>query len=430
MVLLTALFTASLSSQQVTGRFGTAVYGWKMFDSSHAAQTIARAYETFQLAVTRGNVTVQTAGIGEMNLNSPFGDLGDVRVSNLFLRWKNVIRTIDLSLGRIPVFAGVGNGIVDGAMLKIRPGLRWNGTVYGGANVLQNLTGIQSANQLDGNYFFGGEMGGAVGWETRFTLSYMNRRMSVPEYYGVRPDSVFNPIRVLLSPEPRSEQYASADVRYEPWENGSLTGRYDYDLNFKRSLRAELFARVPVTGVLALTGNYIYREPWLQYHTFFDVFPVTSVSEYEGGLEFAFMPSLWIFGRFAYVRYTDDNAKRYTVGFNSFYCGASYAGSAGYAGDLNGLNLRMRYPLCDRKFIPSVQLAYSSYKLSPYDSLQSVFSIAGGVQYSPIPDIALNVQLQWLNNPLYAHDVRIFGMIDYWFSRHFPFPGGEGGSHE
>ena len=433
-VLSTLLFSPGVEAQQVTGRLGTAIYTWKPFDSVGTARSVIRGYETFQFGLSQGNFALQTAGTASMNLNAPFGELGDVRISNLFLRWKNAVNGVDVSLGRIPVFAGVGIGTVDGGMVKIRSEKHVGGMIYGGANVSPTLATAGTDNlseRLRNNFLLGGQVTATMFGTMHVSASYMNRRIAVPAYYGIRPDSLLNPISMLFSPEPRSQQYAGVDIRYECAESATLYGRYDYDLNFERMLRGELSGRLPLSAALAVTGDFMYRQPWLSYHTFFDVFPVSSTNEYGGGLEYAVGPAIWTFGKVAYVRYTDTNTIRYTVGVNSPYWGLSYSGATGYAGELTGISAQARYPLMDRKVIPSLQAAYSSYRLSAFEANRStVFSLAGGGCYYPIPQLGFDLQVQWLNNPYYAKDVRLFAKIDYWFSHNLRLFGGEGVGHE
>jgi hypothetical protein len=420
--LRTALLVALLSlpallvSQEVNGRFNTAMYSWEQFDTVNSSSVIVRAMQNFQLDVKQGDVTLHTSLYGAMNLSGTDDEQAMIRARQLYLKWKALDGTLDLSVGRVPVFAGVGMGAVDGAMAKVwLCDRRVSVLGYGGANVTPSLSSKGLAD-LDKNYLAGAQIAGTLAGGVRVGLSYVNRNMQRDSYTTMRPDSAFNPISVNIVPEFRAEQIAGADIRYTFSDALTTYGRFDYDLNAKRSLRGQLYARYDVTECVAVTGEFIYREPRIMYNSFFRMFPVSPSREVEGGLEYSFNPSIRAYGKFAYVRYTDEVSRRITVGLSTNCASIGYSGASGYAGELASVDAQVMIPLLERKVIPTIGVSYGSYIVdASLDERQEVFAGSLGGVFRPLAQFSIDAQAQWLKTPVAKDDVRFFAKINYWF---------------
>lgn len=418
-VVLCVFLTVSLArSQYINGRFSTSIYSFKKFDTTDVSKVLARGYQTLQLDMVQGDISLQTSLYGATDLSGSFGDDALVRFNNLFLKWRNIGGVLDLSLGRIPVFAGVGLGIVDGALVKARG---WNNDVtvvaYGGANVRSDLksTGF---TELGKNFLAGVQIIGNVLEGTRLGLSYVNRNIERDSYVAQRSDSLYNTIQTLVTPDYRAEQVMGADVRYDGSRIVTGYGRYDFDLYEKKNLRTQLELRVNATDRLAVLADYIYREPRLFYNSFFTIFPTHSIREYEGGVEYEFLPALKAFGKFGFVQYTGDASRRFTLGVNTDYASLSYSGTNGYAGLLNSVSLEAMVPLFDRRVIPTLGLSYASYDIEGGGgTTDNVFAASVGGVCRPIEQFSIDAQLQWLENPVMKSDVRLFAKINYWFNQ-------------
>ena len=421
-----ALVPALTIAQTVNGRLSSAVYTWQKFDTVDVSHTLARGFQTLQLDVSQGAVTLQTSLYGATNFSQSFGNDGLVRVNNLFLKWKDIANAVDVKVGRIPVFAGVGNGTVDGALVRAR-GMdeRLFLTAYGGANVLPDLKSAGFSG-LDERFLVGGQLITTLIPQARIGLSYVNRHIKRDSYWATRPDSLFNPTAVLVVPDSRDLQALGVDARYDAENAYSAYGRYDYDLNSKHSLRGQLEARVEATYRIALTGEFLYREPYVPFGSFFTVFPVSPIRESEGGVEYAVSPSYHAYARFAYVNYVDALNRRITVGLNADYGSVSYSGSSGYAGILNSLCVQGMYPLFHRLLVPTVGFSYSRYRLSE-DAAQDENAVecSLGAVVRPSSLISTDVQLEWLRNSVVNNDVRLLVKLNYWFNHKFNFFHGE-----
>jgi hypothetical protein len=411
-----SVFPGALEAQHVSGRFSTSVYGLEKYDTVNVSSTVARGIQTLQLNIAQGNVSLQTYLSGAISVDESFGNSGEIRARNLFLQWRDFTKGFDINLGRIPVFAGVGIGAVDGALLRAKMmNDELSCVAYGGANVRPDSRSSGTDN-LSQNFFVGGQVISTMVPSMRIGVSYMNRNIERDSYIALRPDSFYNAVAVLIQPDSRAQQKVGLDARYSESDNFYAYGRYDYDLNLKRSLRGELKSRLAVTTDLAFTGDFIYREPQIDYNSIFTIFPVSSIRELEGGIEYALSKDIRGYGRVGYVKYTDDQSRRLSIGVNSEYAAFSYSGTNGYAGLLSSYDLQGMYPLFDRKFVPTVGVSFARVRYDTYaPDGQNIYGGIFGFAYRPIQTFSFNTQMQWLRTPIAKNDVRFLGTINYWF---------------
>ena len=188
-------------AQEVNGRFGTSVYTWERFDTVGSSRTIARAFQSMQLDVSQGDFLFQTSLLGALTLHDDFGDDGTIRMSKLLVRWKNIGQLFDVSVGRVPVFAGVGLGAVDGALVRTNlMDRKISLQAYGGGNDRSDLA-TSGLSNIDKNFLIGAQATGDVAEDIRVGLSYVNRNVERDGYVATRPDSIGNPVAVTVAPE-------------------------------------------------------------------------------------------------------------------------------------------------------------------------------------------------------------------------------------
>lgn len=416
-VALILLLPAASSAQSVSGRFSSSFYTWEKYDTVDQSDLITRLYQNVELNAGYGDVSFHTFMNGAIGGAGSMSENGQVRVYNAYLRWKNIGGVAEARIGRVPVFAGVGNGVVDGLSLKSDLSSQITLSAYGGGNVSTALRSDAFDNLKD-NYFAGAQAVARFPEGVRLGLSYMNRQREVNSYWTVRPDSAYNPVTLLVEPPNRKEQLLGADALYDIKGGHSLYGRVDYDLNASELKKLEFDGRLSLTGEIAVTGTFIHRTPRIFYNTFFTLFPTESVQELEGGVEYRLCPWANAMGRIAYVMYDDDNSMRYTAGILTNYGGLKYAGSSGYAGDLHSVAVDAAYPLYDRLITPNVGLEYSLYDLSGAGS-ESMIAALAGVAVHPARSVSIDLQAQFLRNKIMDSDMRIFGKVSYWFSHQF-----------
>ena len=410
------LSATQLNAQFVTGRFTTSLYGWQGSDANASKLNFMRAYENVQLSANSGNFSFATNLQASNDFAARIGTDPELRLSSLVLKARNIASFFDLAVGRQYVFAGAGNGIIDGVDLKSSfLGGVVSAQAYGGYNIMDTRALNWKKNLAD-NSFFGAQATGRPLANLLVGVSYMNRRREPDAFTVVRLDSLLNPYLVTLSSTPYMEEYASIDANYDVLPDVNVYGRGDYDLNFERISRAELNARVGVLTSLFLTADVLHREPRLSYNSIFAVFNSNSTEELEGGAEYLVGTTIRTYARYAYVHYRDDNSQRLTLGGSYDFVSASFTHNFGFAGDLNGLALQAAYPLQDRIFIPMISAGYGSYKISPNAESNNVVNGSLGLTYRPIPSTSANIQMQYTRNRLYSNDVRIFLNFTYWFS--------------
>ncbi len=424
LVLLLSCGIGAATAQLVNGRFTTSFYTFERFDTVGSSKTYVRAFQGVQLSATQGDFSLQTYMLGAVNGTSEFGDNGRVRFYNLFLRWANIGKMGELSLGRQAVYAGAGNGTIDGLSARVKF-LDDKFTVrgYAGSVVNQDYTGIRK-NWHD-NLSFGGQVVTTVIPAARIGLSYMNRKQEQDPYWTMRNrDTTFTPVPYYVAPLPENEELGSADVSYDFGEIATAYGRYDYDFNYKNTARGQGAVRVHATPALAFTGEYIYRKPHVSFNSIFSAFTLNAVSEIEGGVEYSVKPvpgqlcglPFFVFAKIGYVSYTDDKSLRWTLGWSTTYGSMSYSHGSGYAGDIHTFNLQGSYPLCDRMLIPTVGLSMVRYRLSPEAPSEDALAILAGATVRPLKQFSFDLQGQWMKNKLYDRDMRLQVRLNYWFA--------------
>ena len=301
------------AAQLVSGRLATSFYAWERFDTVGTSQRSVRAFQAVQLSIAQDNVSLHTSLMGAANVAGAFGDAGRVRLYNLYLSWLNIGKSVDLHLGRQLVFAGVGNGTIDGIVAQasfLNRGIRVTG--FAGATVSPEFTDVRK--NMHDNYHFGGQIVTTMIPDARVGISYANRREERDPYWALRArDTSFSPVPYQVMTDAEAEALGSADASYTLHERLSVYGRYDYDFKNDRTSRAQGSVRVNVTSALALTGDYIHRVPRISFNSIFSAFVTNAVDEVEAGVEYGFTPMLRAFGRVAGVSCTDEKSTRWTI---------------------------------------------------------------------------------------------------------------------
>ena len=413
MVLL--LSSSAAIGQLVNLRLVSSAYGWKQYDTVGTSKKLWRGFQSVMLDVGQGDFSLHGNFQGAVMLQKHLDELPDYRLFYGYAQWKNIAKVADLSLGRLPFFVGVGSGTIDGALTRFHSTNNLLAmTVYGGANTPLDLT-VRQWGPLKRDFTLGGQALLSVE-DFRLGASYMNRQRERPGYWTLRPDTLFNPTSVYVDPEQTREQYAGADMSY--WlPEAKFYARYDYNLDYKQTQRAQMGVHYYPAGRWALSADYIHRAPRLPYNSFFSVFSVPTSEELEGGADYTIVRSTRVFVRGAAVTYVDDHSFRYTFGVANDYASASYRGSTGYAGELNAVSVQGSYPICNRALIPILGVSYTSYKLNAEDNTENTVATVLGVIARPLQLLSVDVQGQWLSNKVYKNDLRLFAELNFWISQ-------------
>lgn len=406
-------------AQLLTSRFTTSFYGWQGIDSARSSTLYARGYEQVHLNIANEQFQFLT----NFQVSNDFGTAialdPELRISSLMVKGNNIGGVADISVGRQFVYAGVGSGIMDGYLLERKFFDNTFGiTAYGGLNVIR--TRDWNLNQsLTDNSMYGALLSyspienGAIG------ISYMSKLWKRESYSGIRPnlaDSSFDPQYVVFYSRPNEEEFTSIDLLYDSPESFNVYARSDYDMIGEKFSRAQISAKYFVVKNLSIAADYLFHEPRLAYNSIFSVFNFGSTKELEGSVEYQILPKTRLFARFANVSYVDDNSQRLSIGGMYDFLTFNYTKNFGFAGDLNGINVFAVYPLQDLLLTPSVGFGYASYKLSKEAPSNSVLSLLAGVTYRPMKMLMTDFQLQWMNNPQFKNDLRVFIKASYYLS--------------
>jgi hypothetical protein len=376
---------------------------------------LLRAYENIYVNAATETYTFNMNAMVSNDFGSSIETDPELRVNSFLLKMKNLGGIADVTAGRQFVFAGVGNGLIDGVSGTARFLDRTLAvTGYGGSNVIQSRD-IRK-NYIGTNGLFGGQVTYAATEEAIVGLSYMNKRWQRKPYTALRLDSLFNPYSIVVNSRPNEEELASLDVEYQLEKQFTVQAKTDFDFHSEEISKLQTFARVGIMPELNVTAEYIYRQPRVAYNSIFSVFNINSTKEIEGGVEYRPLAKTFVYARFANVEYVDDNSQRLVVGGTYDMFSAVYTQNFGYAGELNGISVQAVYPMMDQKLTPMCAIGYATYKLSKNDPSSDVVNGTVGVNYRPDRLLSSDLQVQWMSNPQYKSDMRIFLKLNYWFS--------------
>lgn len=405
-------------SQLVNGRLISSVTSWERFDTVNVSNTLTRGFQSLFLDVAQSDFSIHTHLQGAVALQEKLDETPDFRAFYLYAKWRNIGDALDLSMGRVPYFAGVGNGTLDGVVTSARfAGNAYRVTLYGGGLVPVDL-GLSGWKPLSKSFAAGAQFITSAIPNTRLGLSYVNRQRSRDAYQAIRTDSLFNPFSTVITPEKWKEQFASADLSYRAGEY-TFYGRYDHNLNDQAVQRGQFGVRGTIDEVWSASAEFIHREPRIPSGSFFSVFSYSAVNEVEAGLDYRATPAIRTFLRGAYVLYDGENSFRYTLGAAHNYVSLSISGNTGYAGELGSATLQGVYPLFERTLIPSAAVTYSSYALNSAVPRETALAGAIGVTIRPMQTLSLDGQVQWVENKIVKNDFRFFGKVQFWFSEQF-----------
>jgi hypothetical protein len=418
-LLLALLFPHSTEAQTISGRFNTTIYSWDRLDGLLEGDTFNRithfrGYQTIRLGITHGDFSIRTYSQYSLDFNSEIAGDPIGRIYDLHLRWRNIFNILDLSVGRQPIYAGVGRGTIDGGSLRlnINNGM-YTAQIFAGSLVSPFQSGrIQEWND---RRMIGGQLAVRPIRGLYASVSYMDRHNKRESYIATRADSLFNPFQVLIDGDSREFQLASTDVSYQLATYASLYGRFDYNIDDSKPQRMEFWTRVNITPELALTAEYIFREPLVPLNSLFRMFEIESNQEVEGGIEYRLSDWLTLTGRVASVLYDDDDGMRIGLSAVSKYGSLSFSRTDGYAGELNSISFITYYPLSRDRWTLSAGGGYAAYTPADYegDSNWALSAIAG-ISHKISQSFSLDVRGQYITNRVFDYDTRIFLRINYW----------------
>jgi len=421
-------FTASEGlAQFINGRLVTSAYSWQTQLGDENSSTRFRAAETIQLDIGKNDLVLHTYFQGSNDFGSSsltdnpklssndFGssvtDDPKLRFYNLYIEKKKLFDILDIKVGRIPVFAGIGTGAIDGIGLKLRP---MSGKIFANAHV-GGLTppdqSLSIISDIGKNYLAKFQVGTNFIPNTSLSVGYLMKSMKAQDFTALRTDTMFNTYEVLIENSPELEQYASIDISSYC---GPVSVYGKTEIN-SRLQRAEIMAEISVLPTLGFSLDYLYREPRTAYNSIFAVFTQKNTNEIAGGLNYILLNKYKLYARYSFVKYNDDNASRLTIGMNSEYGALSYIKNFGYVGDMDIISADLMYPILNKKLYIHGGVSLMTLKYEQEDKSSNATALVLGGNFRPSSSISCDLQGQFLVNKVYKNDFRIYLKFGYSF---------------
>jgi hypothetical protein len=333
------------------------------------------------------------------------------RMYSISLKARQLLDLLDVQLGRFYVFSGAARGLIDGFSVKASPfqkKLSISG-FYGRLAPADRSIALNDA----GNTMIGLHISGQPTDALHASLSFARKQFSQKSYRAIRTDSLFNPLPIDFNPAKRTEDIVSADARYDVEGYGDVYARYDYDVETKAMARMNAFGRFRVREDLAVTAEYLQREPRIYYQSIFSVFAYSTIKDINAGLEYGLTEKWNLFANYGTISYGNESSQRITVGVNGDYISASFSKNISDRSDLDAASINAGYPLLNNMLTPTLLVSYAHYKLDESAPTHDAIGVAGGLVYRPLSSLIIDTQVQWMNNKVYANDVRLFLRVSY-----------------
>lgn len=415
LVLSFVFCTSSLIiSQNLNGRLTSSVYSFERFSTPSISNNYIRANEILSLNLNRDNVSLRTYFNFETDVSKDLKTDPRLRVYNFFLEARNVYDVLSFRLGRQPIINSVVGGLFDGVFASLEKS-NYKFTAYYGGNV-PAYQKFEFTDDWEHDFIVGGKLSTTAVKNFRISLGYVNKNFKPQEYNAVRLDEDLNPITVLIRNKSNQYQYASAEVSYEMQNLFTIDTRYDYDINYEKTSKVEIFGAYQQIKNLKLNAYYNYREPRVRYNSIFSVFDYGNTQEIEVGGDYTFLDNITVSGKFGYVKYKVENSKRVTAGISTKFGSVVYRKGLGYAGELDAVSIYSAYTFFKGLFTPSVGLSFTSYKLSQDSEKNDLMTVLAGCNIRPWRMLSFDLQGQFMNNKIYKNDYRFLFKLNYWFN--------------
>ena len=139
-------------------------------------------------------------------------------------------------------------------------------------------------------------------------------------------------------------------------------------------------------------------------------------------------PDVNAFGSLSKVFYTGDNSTQFSIGTNIYIFSVNFSHNDGFAGNLNGINAQVTYPLLERKLILIGSVSAENYKILQEDSvpLSHLYDGSLGITFRPLTLLSINLQGQYYQDPIYKNDFRGYLNVNYYFFSNLASPEGTG----
>lgn len=401
-------------SQNINGRLTSSVYSFERFSIPGVSNNYLRAYELINLNFNRDNFSLKTYFNFESDINKDLKTDPRFRVYNFYIEGRNISDILSFRLGRQPIINSVVGGLFDGIYTQVSKGdFKFN--AYYGGNV-PPYQKFETTDDWENDFIVGGQASTTALRNFQIDIGYVNKNFKSQEYNAIRLDEDLNPITVLIRNKSNQYQFAYAQIAYELTNYFSVNTRYDFDINFEKTSKIELYADYNQIKKLNLNFYFNYREPKVRYNSIFSVFDYGNTQEIEAGGDYAIDENFTISAKYGYVKFKDDNSQRASAGISTKFGTLSYRKSMGYAGELDALSAYSAYTFLNGLLTPSIGISFTNYKISKDSEKNNLTTVLAGFNLRPFRSLSFDAQGQFMNNKIYKNDYRFLFKVNYWFN--------------
>jgi hypothetical protein len=416
-ITLLAGIAGFIKAQNINGRISSSVYTFQRYDSANNSDTYARNYEMMNLNMNYGQFSLRTLINFETDLFQTVDNDPRVRFYNLFFEARDLFDIATVKLGRQPLISSAIGGVFDGAAVNLKYSDYRGNFFYGGNTPAYQK--LELTKNWKDDRVMGGKVSALLLENFNLGVSFIDKNFKSDSYITQRIDQNLDPVQALIEKKSNQYKFGTAELSYENDEKLAVNTRYDFDFNYEKTSKFELAADINYLPDLGFNLYYNYREPLISYNSIFSVFNYGNTQEIEAGANYKLNKLFTLSGRFANVKFTDENSQRITLGLISKYGSLSYRKNLGDAGEMDAVSVYSAYTLPGGVFTPSLGLSYTNYKLSKDDESNNLTSLLAGVNICPFKTLSFDLQTQYSNNRIYKNDVRFLLKLNYWFNQNF-----------
>jgi len=353
-----------------------------------------RAYQSFKFDLNQigtKNLSVHTYFRSTTDFLNENSTDPSTKVYNAYIDWKNIKKILDLRLGRQFLYVGVGNGTMDGFRFDFKPKVKVQLTGYIGFQLPEDQwTKVDSWNK---SHIFGGELATTYLRDTRFAVSYVQKeRDKALEQHFIGVNA--------------THRHCKLD----------FFSQFYYDLVYKKAQNFTLRGNgSSLWGKLYLSAEYQYRRPSIYSNSIFNVFKQDTYSILRFNGAYQPVKNFKFSSEYDLTLYESGNSTRFRFGFEYAYIGLGMYLRRGYGGESNGVYGKLIYTL-NKNFAFSASADYGRYKIDEeQESKDDVFALASRVEWEPVRNLRLAVELQDVRNKIRSYDLRLQGKASYRF---------------
>ncbi|MCJ7498119.1 MAG: hypothetical protein MUO78_08310 [candidate division Zixibacteria bacterium] len=317
------------------------------------------------------------------------------KIYNAYLDWKDIKKILDLRLGRQYLYAGVGNGTMDGLRVDVKPIEKIKLTGYVGFQLPRERS--TDIDTWEKSHIFGGELSATYLKDTRLAVNYVQK---------VRDRWIEEHLIGLSA----SHYHKKFDFFSQFYYNLVYRKAQNFTL---RGTSSELF------GKLYLALEYQYRRPNIYSNSIFSVFKQEPYSIYRFTGTYQPIKNFRFTSKYDFTKYKKDNSSRVRFGVEYSFIALGLNFRRGYGGESNGVYGKIIYTF-NRNFVFSVSTDYGRYKLDEeQESKDESFAISSRVEWEPLKNLQLAMEMQDVRNKIKNYDLRLQGKASYKFGLSF-----------